>query len=113
MSKLFKKDTKRFLSTLYKLTDKRFSFNIVHSFENGENVFNLEMYFMNDFIASCSIPDFDITTAVDYLIDLVNYSELKNNQAYFDNYGISFVHCRIGSLEMVLQKIYYPILNKC
>ena len=96
MSKLFKKDTKRFLSALYKLTDNRFSFNIVHSFENGENVFNLEMYFCNDFVASCSIPDFDITTAVDCLIDLLNYSELKNNQAYFYKFGISFkiYHCK-------------------
>ena len=96
MSKLFKKDSKQFINALHKLTDKRFSFNIVHSFENGENVFNLEMYFMNDFIATCSIPDFDIATAVDCLIDLVNYSELKNSQAYFDNFGISFkiYHCK-------------------
>ena len=41
MSKLFKKDTKQFLSTLHKLTDKRFSFNIVHSFENGISGYSL------------------------------------------------------------------------
>lgn len=96
MSKLFKKDTKRFLNVLYKLSDKRFSFNIVHSYENGVNGYSLEMYFYDKYITSCSIPDFDITTAVYCLIDLLNYSELKNNQAYFDNYGISFkiYHCK-------------------
>ena len=96
MSKLFKKDIKQFINVLNKLTDKRFDFNIVHGFENGENVFNLEMYFCNDFIASCSIPDFDITTAVDCLIDLVNYAELKHDQDYFDKFGISFkiYHCK-------------------
>ena len=31
MSKLFKKDTKQFINALHKLTDERFSFNIVHS----------------------------------------------------------------------------------
>ena len=35
MSKLFKKDTKQFLNALHKLTDKRFGFNIVHSYDNG------------------------------------------------------------------------------
>ncbi len=96
MNKLFKKDTKRFLSALHKLTDKRFSFNIIQCFENGKLGYSLEMYFCNDFIVSCSIPDFDITTAVDCLIDLLNYSELKNNHAYFDNFGISFkiYHCK-------------------
>lgn len=95
MSKLFKKDIKQFINVLYKLTDKRFSFNIVHSCENGVTGYSLEMYFYNKYIASCSIPDFNITTAVDCLVDLVNYAELKNNQAYFDNYGISFklYHC--------------------
>lgn len=96
MNKLLKKNTKPFLNVLYKLTDERFKFSIVHSFNNGEIGYNLETYFCNKFIASCSIPDFDITTAVDCLIDLLNYSELKNNQAYFDNYGISFkiYHCK-------------------
>ena len=96
MNKLFKKDTKEFINVLNKLTDKRFNFNIVHGYDNGENVFNLEMYFMNNFIVSCSIPDFDITTAVDCLIDLVNYAELQHDQAYFDKVGISFkiYHCK-------------------
>ena len=96
MSKLFKKDTKQFLNALHKLTDNRFSFNIVHSFENGVIGYSLETSFCGNYIATCSIPDFDITTAVDCLIDLVNYAELKNNQAYFDNYGISFkiYHCK-------------------
>ena len=96
MNKLFKKDTKPFLNVLYKLSDKRFSFNIVHSFENGVISYNLETSFCGNFIASCSITDFDITTAVDCLIDLLNYAELKNNQAYFDNFGISFkiYHCK-------------------
>lgn len=96
MSNLFKKDTKRFLSALHKLTDKRFSFNIIQCFENGKLGYSLEMYFCNDFVVSCSIPDFDITTAVDCLIDSVNYAELKSNQAYFDEFGISFkiYHCK-------------------
>ena len=96
MTKLFKKDTKQFINALYKLTDKRFSFNIVHSHNEGVMGYSLEMYFYDKYITTCSILDFDITTAVDCLIDLLNYSELKNNQAYFDNYGISFkiYHCK-------------------
>ena len=96
MSKLFKKDTKQFLNTLHKLTDKRFSFNIVRSFEKGVIGYSLETSFCGNFIASCSIPDFCITTAVDCLIDLVNYAELKHEQVYFDKVGISFkiYHCK-------------------
>ncbi len=96
MTKLFKKDTTQFINALHKLTDKRFSFNIVHSFENDVIGYSLEASFCGNFIASCSIPDFDITTAVDCLIDLVNYAELKHDQAYFNNSGISFkiYHCK-------------------
>ena len=96
MNKLLKKDTKPFFNVLYKLTDGRFKFSIVSSFKNGEIGYNLEMYFYDKYIASCSIPDFDTTTAVDCLIDLLNYSDMQNNQAYFDNYGISFkiYHCK-------------------
>ena len=90
MSKLFKKDTKQFINALHKLTDKRFSFNIVHSFDSGIQCYSLEMSFMGDFIASCSIPDFHITTAVDCLIDLLNYANKQNHSDYFDKFGISF-----------------------
>lgn len=41
MGKLFKKDTKQFLNALHKLTDKRFSFNIIQCFENGNNGYSL------------------------------------------------------------------------
>ena len=88
--KLLKKDTKPFLNVLHKLTDSRFSFNIVHSFNSGVQGFNLEMSFMGDFVASCSIPDFDITTAADCLIDLVNYADKQNHSDYFDKFGIAF-----------------------
>ena len=64
MTKLLKKDSVPFLNVLCKLTDKRFSFNIVHSFENGVMGYSLETSFCGNFIASRSIPDFDITTAV-------------------------------------------------
>ena len=96
MNKLFKKDTKQFLNALHKLTDKRFSFNIVHSFENGVMGYSLETSFCGNFIASCTITDFHITTAVDCLIDLVNYAELKHDQAYSEKFGISFkiYHCK-------------------
>ena len=96
MSKLFKKDTKQFINALHKLTDKRFSFNIVNSYENGAMRYSLETSFCGNFIATCSIKDFDVTTAVDCLIDLVNYIELKHDQAYFDKVGISFkiYHCK-------------------
>ena len=96
MNKLFKKDIKQFINALHKLTDNRFSFNIVHSFENGVMGYSLETSFCRNFIASCSISDFDITTAVDCLIDLVNCAELKHDQAYFDKVGISFkiYHCK-------------------
>ena len=96
MNKLLKKDAKPFLNVLYKLTDERLKFSIVSSFNNGEIGYSLETYFCNTFIASCSIPDFDITTAVDCLIDLLNYSELQNHAKYFDKIGISFelYHCK-------------------
>ena len=96
MTKLFKKDSAPFLKVLYKLTDKRFSFNIVRNFENGVIGYSLETSFCGNYIASCSIPEFHITTAVDCLIDLVNYAELKHDQAYFDKFGISFkiYHCK-------------------
>ena len=42
MSKLFKKDTKQFLNALHKLTDNRFSFNIVHSYNDGVMGYSLE-----------------------------------------------------------------------
>ena len=96
MSKLFKKDTKQFINALHKLTDKRFSFDIVHSYNDGVMGYSLETSFCGNYIATCSIQDFDITTAVDCLIDLVNYAELKHDQDYFDKFGISFkiYHCK-------------------
>ena len=96
MSKLFKKDTKQFINALHKLTDNRFSFNIVHSFNSGEQGYSLEMSFMGDFIASCSIPDFHITTAVDCLIELINHADKQNHCAYFRWCGASFeiYHCK-------------------
>ena len=90
MTKLLKKESVPFLKVLHKLSDKRFSFNIVHSFNSGEQGFNLEMSFMGDFVASCSIPEFHITTAVDCLIDLINYDDKQNYSDYFDKFGISF-----------------------
>ena len=96
MSKLFKKDAKQFINVLNKLTDKRFSFNIVNSYNDGVISYSLEMYFCNDFVAYCSIPDFDNTTAVDCLIDLVNYADKQNHNDYFDKFGIGFkiYHCK-------------------
>ena len=96
MSKLFKKDTKQFINVLSKLTGKRFTFNIVHGSHEGIIGYSLLMSFCGNYIASCTIPDFDITTAVDCLIDLVNYAELQHDQAYFDKVGISFkiYHCK-------------------
>ena len=96
MTKLLKKESVPFLKVLHKLTDKRFSFNIVQSYDNGVMGYSLETSFCGNFIASCSIPDFDITMAVDYLIDLVNYAELKHDQDYFDDFGIGFkiYHCK-------------------
>ena len=96
MTKLLKKDSVPFLKVLHKLTDKRFSFNIVHTFDLGVQGYNLEMSFMGDFVASCSIPEFHITTAVDCLIDLINYADKQNHSDYFDKFGVSFeiYHCK-------------------
>ena len=96
MTKLLKKDSVPFLNVVHKLADKRFSFNIVHSFNSGVQGFNLEMSFMGDFVASCSIPEFHITTAVDCLIDLINYADKQNHSDYFDKFGVSFeiYHCK-------------------
>ena len=90
MSKLLKKESVPFLKVLHKLTDKRFSFSIVHSFDSGVQGYNIEMSFMGDFVASCSIPEFHITTAVDCLIDLINYADKQNHSDYFDKFGITF-----------------------
>lgn len=90
MIKLLKKDSSPFLNVLHKLTDKRFSFNIVHSFDSGIHGYNLEMSFMGDFIASCTIPEFYTTTAVDCLIDLLNYADKQNHSNYFNKFGVSF-----------------------
>ena len=90
MTKLYKKDVKKFINVLHKLTDKRFSFNIVNNYNDGVMGYSLEMYLMNDYIASCSIPDFHITTTINCLTDLLNYAELKHHEAYFDKFGISF-----------------------
>ena len=90
MTKLVKKDSVPFLNVLHKLTDKRFSFNIVHTFDLGVQGYNLEMSFMGDFVASCSIPEFHITTAVYCLIDLINYADKQNHSDYFDKFGVSF-----------------------
>lgn len=37
-----------------------------------------------------------MNTILNYVIDLVNYAELKHDQAYFDKFGISFkiYHCK-------------------
>ena len=96
MSKLLKKDSVPFLKVLHKLTDNRFSFNIVHTFDLGVQGYSLEMSFMGDFVAPCSIPDFHITTAVDCLIDLINYADKQNHSDYFDKFGVSFeiYHCK-------------------
>ena len=96
MNKLLKKDMKPFLNVLHKLSGKRFNFSIVRSYENGVMGYSLDASFCGNYIASWSIPDFDITTAVDCLIDLVNYADLKHDQAYFDKVGISFkiYHCK-------------------
>ena len=106
MSKLFKKDTKQFLSTLHKLTDNRFSFNIVRSFENGVSGYNLETSFCGNYITSCSIADFDITTAVDCLIDLVNYAELvklgyKSAVSEFHRKKSNIIYCKKMLIERV------------
>ena len=96
MTKLVKKDSVPFLNVLHKLADKRFSFNIVHTFDLCVQGYSLEMSFMGDFVASCSIPDFHITTAVDCLIDLINYADKQSHSEYFDKFGISFqiYHCK-------------------
>ena len=90
MAKLIKKDSVPFLKVLHKLADKRFSFNIVHSFNSGVQGYSLEMSFMGDFVASCSIPEFHITTAVECLIDLINYADKQSHGDYFDKFGVSF-----------------------
>ena len=96
MTNLLKKDSVPFLNVLHKLADKRFSFSIVHSFDSGVQGYSLEMSFMGDFVASCSIPEFHITTAVDCLIDLINYADKQNHSDYFDKFGVSFeiYHCK-------------------
>ena len=93
--KLLKKDTKPFLNVLYKLTDNRFKFNLVHS---ADNRLSVEMYFCDVYTCSSSILDFTIESAVDCLIDLIVYADKQDNQSYFNKVGVSF-------------EIYYNKLN--
>ena len=85
--KLLKKDTKPFLNVLYKLTDSRFKFNIIHSVDDRLSV---EMYFCDAYICSSSIQDLSIYSAFDCLIDLIVYTDKQNNQSYFNKFGVSF-----------------------
>ena len=96
MTKLLRKDSKPFFKVLEKLTDSRYNFNINHDFKNVENAYKLDMYFNHEFVASCSIPDFDITTAIDCLIDLINCEEKQSYVDYFNSLGVSFklYHCK-------------------
>lgn len=96
MNRLLRKDSKPFFKVLDKLTDSRYNFNINHDFKNGENAYKLDMFFDHEFIASCSIPDFDVTTAFDCLVDLVQSTEKQSHSTYFDVIGVSFklYHCK-------------------
>ena len=93
--KLLKKDTKPFLNVLYKLTDNRFKFNIVHS---ADNRLSVEMYFCDVYTCSSSIRDLSIHSAFDCLIDLIVYTEKQDNADYLNEFGVSF-------------EIYYNRLN--
>ena len=93
--KLLKKDTKPFLNVLYKLTDNRFKFNIVHS---ADNRLSVEMYFCDVYTCSSSIQDLSIHSAFDCLIDLIVYTEKQDNADYLNEFGVSF-------------EIYYNRLN--
>ena len=85
--KLLKKDTKPFLNVLYKLTDNRFKFSLVHS---ADNHLSIEMYFCDVYTCSSSINDFTIESAFDCLIDLIVYADKQDNQSYFNKLGVSF-----------------------
>ena len=85
--KLLKKDTKPFLNVLYKLTDTRFDFNLIHS---ADGRLSVEMYFCDTYICSSSIQDLSIYSAFDCLIDLIVYTDKQNNQSYFNKLGVSF-----------------------
>ena len=85
--KLLKKDAKPFLNVLYKLTDIRFNFNLIHSVDDRLSV---EMYFCDAYICSSSIQDLSIYSAFDCLIDLIVYTDKQNNQSYFNKLGVSF-----------------------
>ena len=85
--KLLKKDTKPFLNVLYKLTDNRFKFNLVHS---ADNRLSIEMYFCDVYTCSSAIRDLSIHSAFDCLIDLIVYAEKQDNADYFNAFGVSF-----------------------
>ena len=84
---ILKKDTKPFLNVLYKLTDSRFKFNLVHS---ADDRLNVEMYFCDIYTCSSSIQDFTIESAFDCLIDLIVYAEKQDNADYLNVFGVSF-----------------------
>ena len=85
--KLLKKDTKPFFNVLHKLTDGRFTFNLVHS---ADNHLSIEMYFCDVYTCSSPIKDFTIESAFDCLIDLIVYADKQDNQSYFNKFGVSF-----------------------
>lgn len=88
--KLLKKDTKPFLKVLHKLTDGRFIFNIVKRHRNNEFVYDVEMYFCGDYVASSEIREFNQVHAFECLIDLIQYATKAKHSEYFSKLGVSF-----------------------
>lgn len=88
--KLFKKDTKPFLNVLHKLTDNRFSFNIVKRHRDNDFKYDVEMSFCGDYVASSEIIEFHQECAFDCLIDLIQYADKQNRSDYFSKLGVSF-----------------------
>ena len=94
---MLKSDLKVFQNTLQKLTDDRFNFV---TYKTPSDSIGIMMYFCGNHVASSYTLKDELTAlnAFDVLIDLIMYSELKHDQAYFEKIGVSF-------------EIYYNCLN--
>jgi len=88
--KLLKKDTQPFLNVLHKLTDDRYSFNIVRRYYDNEFKYNVEMSFYGEYVASSEITEFCVTSAFDCLVALIQYAEKQKYKEYFSSLGLSF-----------------------
>ena len=84
-----KSDLKTFVKTLQKLTDDRFKFNL---YKTPSDSIGIMMFFCDKHVSTSYTLKDELTAlnALDVLIDLIKYAELKSDHTYFEKVGVSF-----------------------